>query len=424
MDIKINETSKTQREIEVIISLEEMKKYVDKAIEIISLEKPINGFRPGKAPKKIIEEKFGKQTIWQEACNEAVKDTYLKAIEEKGFSVVASPEVQIKSMETNKPLSYKIILEVLPDIVLPDYKKIGKEIMKEKKEIKVEDEEVNKALKTIQGSRAKVKSVNRSAKKGDEIIIDFQGLIAGVKQEGLKAEKMRIVLGEQKLIKEFEEQLIGLKAEDLKNFSLEMDFPGPDGKTIKKEVEFNIKIHSVNEREIPELNDEFVKSLGEFSNLNDLQEKIKENIRIEKEHKEKERIRIKTLEIITGKTLAEIPKTMVDREMENIINELKTRLSDSGLSFEEYLKRIKKNEDDFKKESKSNAEKRVLMSLVLQEIVEKEKIEVKEEEVEKKTNDYLNNLYNQKTGSSNSEEVKAYIKNMLINEKVFQLLNE
>jgi trigger factor len=424
MDIKTKETSKNQRQVEVTISLEEMKKYLDKAIETMSLEKPIKGFRPGKAPKKMIEEKFGKQTIWQEACNEAVKNTYLEAIEEKGFSVVASPEVQIESMEIDKPLSYKIILEVLPDIVLPDYKKIGKEIMKEKKEIKVENKEVDKTLKTIQSSRAKVKLVNREAEKGDEIIIDFQGSIDGVKQEGLKAEKTRVILGEEQLVKGFEEQIIGLKAGDLKNFSLEMDFRKSDEKTVKKQVEFNVKVHSVNEREIPELNDEFAKSLGQFSDLNNLKEKIKENIKAEKEHKEKERVRMKTLEAVMEKTSAEIPKTMIDREVENMINELKTRLSESGLSFEEYLRRTKKTEDDFKEESRLNARKRILMGLVLQEIIKKEKIEVTEQELEKETNDYLNKFYNQKPGSSNSEEVKAYIKNMLINEKVFKLLGE
>jgi trigger factor len=424
MDIKTKETSKTQREIEVVISLEEMKKYLDKAIETMSLEKPIKGFRPGKVPKKMVEEKFGKQAVWQEACNEAVKNTYLKAIEEKGFSVVASPEVKIESIELDKPLCYKIILEVLPDIVLPDYKKIGQGIMKEKKEIKVDDEEVNKALKAIQNSRAKIKLVNREAKKGDEIIIDFQGLIAGVKQEGLKAEKTRIILGEQQLIKGFEEQIIGLKAGDSKSFSLEMDFPGQDEKTVKKQVEFNIKVHSVNEREIPELNDEFAKSLGQFPDLNSLENKIKENIKTEKDYKEKERIRMKALEAILEKTSAEIPKTMIDREVENMINELKTRLSESGLSFEEYLRRTKKTEDDFKEESRLNARKRILMGLVLQEIIKKEKIEVTEQELEKETNDYLNKFYNQKPGSSNSEEVKAYIKNMLINEKVFKLLGE
>ncbi len=425
MDVKINETSKAQKEIDVIVPLEKIEEYADKAAESISSQKVINGFRPGKAPRKIVEEKFGKEIVWQEACNEAIKNTYFKIIEENDFDIVSSPEIKVQSMEVNKPLSYKIIIDIFPEITLPDYKKIAKEIFKEKKEIKVEENEVDKTLEAVQSSRAKVMAVAREAQKGDEVIIDFQGSIDGVRQESLKAEKMAIILGEQKLIKGFEEQLIGLKAGETKTFSLEVEVPsGLPGKTEKKDVEFEVKVHSISQRELPEINDEFAKSLGRFSRLEDLRQKVRENIKLEKEQKEKERIRMKAAEAISDQVSADIPESMINKELDNMISEFKEKLSQSGLSFEEYLKRAKKSEQDFRDEWRISAQKRVLITLILQEIAKKENIEVKEEEVEQEANAYLSHFNKKKADLPDSEKLKLYIKNLLKNEKVFQLLEE
>ncbi len=414
MEIKINKISATKKEITVVLPLPEIEKHIQKATETISFEKTIKGFRPGKAPKKIIEEKFGKEIIWQEACNLAIKESYFKVMEENSFSVVAPPEIKIESIEINKPLEYKIIIEIFPEITLPDYKKIAEEESKNEKEVSVEEKEVDEALASIQESRAKIKTVSRSARIGDEVSIDFQGLIDGVEQKNLKAEKLDIILGKKRMIEGFEEELVGLKEGDSKTFFLETDLSGND----KKKVEFRVKINSVKEREIPELNDEFAKSLGMFSDLKDLREKIKENIKNEKENREKERIKAKIVEAIANKSSIDIPESMIEKEIENMVTEFKEKILQSNLTFEEYLKQAKKSENDFKEELRISARKRISMGLVLQEIAKKEKIEVGDKEV----NDYLDKFYNKGAGFPDIQKLKEHVANIILNEKIFNSL--
>ncbi len=422
METEINEKSKNQKEIEVNLSPEEVNEYGDKAAEIISSENSIDGFRPGKAPKLIVEEKVGKERLWKESCYQALKETYVQIIEKNNFFVVSPPEVQIISMEMDKPFTYKITVTLMPEISLPDYKKIGKEKIKEKKEIKVEEKEVDTTLESIQKSRAKVKSVSRESQKGDELIIDFQGMIDGVEQEALKAEKMNFILGEQKFIAGFEEEITGIKAGGTKEFSVEIDLPDSDGETSKKKVDFKVKVHSVNEREIPDLNDAFAISLGNFTDLNDLREKVEKNVLFEKNHKEKERIRLKIIEEIQEQTSVDIPESMIEKELDNMTAELKQQLSLSGLSFENYLKKMNKTEKDIRKDWEGKARKRIITGLILQDIAQKEKIEVSDEEVEKETNAYLNRMHQTSDAKPDQERLKLYIKDIIQNEKVFQIL--
>jgi len=425
MEVKINDQSKNKKEISVTLSPKKIEEYGDKAAEVISFENSIDGFRPGKAPKQVVEEKFGKDRVWQEACYQAFKETYSQVIEEKGFFVISPPEVQTEKIETGKPFSYKIIATTFPEINLPDYKEIAKEIAGEKKKVALDKKEVDEALKIIQKSRAKTAAVSRGSQKGDEITVDFQGSIDGVEQEGLKAEKITVIPGEKRFIEGFEDQLIGLREGDSKDFSLEMDLsPQPGEERGKKKVDFSVKVSSVKERDLPELNDEFAKSLGNFSGLEDLSNKIGENIKAEKERKEKERIRVKIIETIGEKSSADIPEVMIEKELDNMVAEFKEQISQSGLSFEDYLKKSGKSEEEIRKDWKERARKRILTSLVLQEIAKREKIEVSDQEVENEANAYLNRFKGPKEQLPGPEKLKLYIKDVIQNEKVFKFLEE
>jgi len=284
---------------------------------------------------------------------------------------------------------------------------------------------VDEALKIIQKSRAKTAAVSRGSQKGDEITVDFQGSIDGVEQEGLKAEKITVIPGEKRFIEGFEDQLIGLREGDSKDFSLEMDLsPQPGEERGKKKVDFSVKVSSVKERDLPELNDEFAKSLGNFSGLEDLSNKIGENIKAEKERKEKERIRVKIIETIGEKSSADIPEVMIEKELDNMVAEFKEQISQSGLSFEDYLKKSGKSEEEIRKDWKERARKRILTSLVLQEIAKREKIEVSDQEVENEANAYLNRFKGPKEQLPGPEKLKLYIKDVIQNEKVFKFLEE
>lgn len=425
MEVKVNKESKTKKEIEIIISPQEIEEYTAKAVENLSFQKKINGFRPGKVPRKIIEDMIGKEAIWAEACNLAIKESYRQVMEKENYLIVSQPEIKIQTIEFNKPLSYKIVFYFIPEIILPDYRKIAADIFKNKKELIVEEKEVDELLEELRRSRAKIKAVARKSQFGDQLLIDFQGLIDGITQANFKSEKVNFVIGESKFIKGFEEELIGLKQGDSKEFFLDTEVLDSQQKKIKKRIKFNVKVHSVFERELPELNDDFARILGNFSDLNDLRLKLKTNIKKEKEIKEKEKNRLMILEEIIDKTSTEIPEFLIEEELKGMIEAFKKELPQFGFSsFDEYLKKTNKKEEMLKKEWSVIARKRVLGDLIFEEIVKKENIIVSEEEINQEVKNYLSRFHDEIKNLPAPDKLKEYFKRLIKKEKVFNFLEK
>ncbi|MDD4062498.1 MAG: trigger factor [Candidatus Pacebacteria bacterium] len=419
MQYKINNKPKSKKEIEVTISPKTMENCMVRAAEKLSTENSIKGFRPGKAPLNIIKETFGEEKIWNEGCYDAINKSYFKIIEKEGIDAISPPQVEIVKMAVNEPLEYKATVEYFPEIQLPDYKKIAKDVLKDKKEVKVEAREVEDTLNNIKKSRAKTVRVARKSKKGDEVLINFQGKIDGVAQEGLKSEAFPIVIGETQFIEGFEKEITDVKEGEKKIFSIKM----PVNEKEEKAVEFEVDILSVNEKELPEIDDEFAKNLGDFKDAKDLKEKIKENIKLEKDAKEQESIRIKMIEEIGNKSSVDMPEILVSKEADYMLEEFKSQFTQSGGSFEDYLKRVNKKEEDIKKEWVPQAEKRIMASLVLQRISALEKIEPTAEEIETELNLYLSR-FGDKLKDTEVDNIKAHISNMLKNRKVFEILEK
>lgn len=419
MDYKIEDKSKSQKEIEVTVLPDEMEKYLETAAGKLSSEIEIKGFRPGKAPLNVVKEAIGEERVWHEACHEAINGTYPEIIEKEAIDVISAPEVEIIKMTVNEPLVYKASVSVVPEITLPDYKKKAKEVTSERKEVEVDAKEVDKAIDSIRNSRAKTVKVSREAKNGDEVVITFQGKVDGTAQEGLKGEKMPILLGETKFIEGFEDAIIGTKEGEKKNFTLKVPFT----KDEDKDVEFDIEVIAVNERELPEADDEFAKSLGDFSGIDDLKKKIEENVKLEKESKENERIRVKIIEAISEDTSVEVPQTLIDRETENMLQEFKGQFAQSGGSFDDYLAKSEKTEDQIREDWKGQAEKRIIASLILQAIAKKENIEASEEELEEQATAYLNRIGDENARKGiDQNQLKTYLRDIIQNDKVFKML--
>ncbi|MBZ1356336.1 MAG: trigger factor [Candidatus Nealsonbacteria bacterium] len=420
MDFKISDKEKSKKEIEVTVSIEEMSNYFNRAVEKISSKIEIKGFRPGKAPKNIVEKNVGKEKIWHEATHDAIEDTYPRVIKESELFIISQPEIDIIISTPNNPFVYKATVSVLPEVKLPDYKSIAKKSLKDKKEIKVEKKEVEKILDTIRKTRAKTVLVNREVKDGDEVEIDFSGKLDGVDQEGIKGEKAKIIVGEKKFIQGFEEQLIGMKKGEEKTITVKMPNP-QDGN--ERDIDFDVKVLEVYERQLPEINEEFAKSLGDFTNPNDLNKKIEENVKLEKEQKEKERLRVKIIEEIGKESSVDIPEIMIEREIDNMFHEFEHQLSQSGMKIEDYLKQIKKTKEEIAKDWEDRAKKRIMTALILQKIAKEEGVKVSEEEVQKESESYLNRIHDPKTKKElDIERLKVYIEDLLQNEKVFELL--
>lgn len=416
MKVDTKNLPKSKIELSVEISTSEMEPYLDKAAADLSKDLKVKGFRPGKAPRQTVEQSLGKEKVYQEGIERAIRESYVKIILEKKLEVLGKPQIQVTKGGPGQPLVYRATLEILPEIKLGKYKNLKIE----KKEVKVDEKEVEGTLKSIQNSRVKLVTVKRPAKKGDRVEVDFETRLAGAKIDGGESKNHPLVIGQGYFVPGFEDKLIGMKEGDEKEFNL--TFPGDYYKKelAGKNVDFKVKMKLVQERELPQVDDQFAKSLGKFDNLVSLKKSVKDGIKQEKEMKEKERQRAQLIEKVVENSQMEIPRILIDMEIEKMFKEFENSISQTGLTLDQYLERIKKTRQNLEKDWQGQAKKRVQVALALREIAKKENVTVSQKEVEEETNKALAHL---PTGV-NVDQIKQYARGILTNEKVFQLLEQ
>jgi len=312
-------------------------------------------------------------------------------------------------------------------IELGNYK--GIEVKKHK--LKVEEKEIDHSLDYLQKSRAKIITINSPAQKGNRTEIDFEVRSGGVQIENGLSKNHPLILGEGHFLPGFEDNLEGMKAGEEKEFSLKVPADWGDKRIADKNLDFKVKINIVQERQIPEINDEFAKSLGKFDSISALKENIKQGLMQEKEIFEKQRIRIEIIEKVAENSKIEVPEELVEKELENMVNEFKMSVDQFGMDFETYLTQIKATAEELKKGWKDQAVKRVKIGLCLKAIADKEKIAPTTQEIEERMNQELMRLKVPPAGGIPTEvgnidlvAFKEYTENILINEKVFELLEQ
>jgi len=392
MKSTIKKLPKSEVELEIKVSAEEFGRFIEQATLNLGGDLEIKGFRKGKAPKNIIEERIGMEKILIEAGDLAVNETYKKAVLENKIEVIFQPKIEIKKLAKGNDLVFLARTAVLPEVELPDYKKIASEVKRNK--AVVEEKEIEDAFKWLQKSRAKITLKNQSAQKSDFVEIEYWS--AQIQGEG---QKDAFILGEGHFIPGFEEKIIGMKSgEEKENITLNKD---------GKEIILKVKVISVQNVELPEANDQFAKSLGEFENLDALKKNIKQGLVLEKEQVETQRVRQEILERISEKIKAEIPEVLIENEQKQMLENLKKMVSERlKISFGDYLSKIKKTEKEILDSFLPAAQKKVRNFLVLREIGKREKVEVSEEE-----------LANLDSGQS-----KEYSEETLRTEKIFAML--
>ncbi len=422
MDVKIEEKSETKKEIVVSISIEEMEKYVDKAAHKLSQEMTIKGFRTGHIPKNIVENTVGKESLFEEAARLAVEDTYPQIIEENNLFTLASPEVEIVKCAPGNEVVYKATVFVMPEIKLPDYKKIVEETTKkEKKEVNIEKKEIDNALEEIRQSRAKLQKVDRSVQEKDAVNINFQGTFTENPDKKIEEKNFHVVLGrgDMGVLEGFEENLIGMKEREKKSFSIDIS---PEKKQI---INFEVEVISVMERELPNLDDGFAKRFPKIESLDQLKKKIEEGMIAEKKRKEEEKLRIKILSNIKNETKFEVPEILVKKELDNMIKTIENQLIQNGSSLDDYLSEIGKKEEELRKDWYKKAEENVAFALILHAVSKEEKIDVTDEEIENEVDKHFNVMGKDKSTEKKEdlERMRAYIHDVIKNQKVFKVLS-
>lgn len=373
------------------VDAETFDKALDQAFKKVVKNVSVPGFRKGRVPRPIFEQRFGVEVLYQDALDIVLPDAYAKAVEESGIEPVAQPEIDIEQIEKGKDLVFTATVVVKPEVKLGQYK--GLEVTKVDTE--VTEEEVNAEIETLQKRYAElVVKEDEPAEKGDTVVIDFEGFIDGEAFGGGKAENYSLELGSNSFIPGFEDQLVGVKAGDEKEVNVTFPEDYHEEKLAGKDAVFKVKVHEVKTLELPELDDDFAIDVDdEVETFAELKEKIKKRLEENKEHMARHRIENEVIELAAKNAEIDVPEEMIDSEIERMINELDQQFRAQGLNLDLYQQMTGNKLDDLKESMREDAEKRVRANLTIEAIAEAEKIEVTDEEVNEEL-EKMANMYN------------------------------
>jgi len=424
MKQEIKNLENSQKELIISLDFEEFKKFVEEATEELIKEVELPGFRKGKAPKELAIKNIKEFDIYEKAANLAAKKNYLDYISSNNLEPLTSPDIEVLKLAPNNEFSFKATFYVIPEIDLDDYQEKIKHLKNQKKEVKVEEQEIEESLNWLLKSRTNYEKSNSEIKIGDKVKLDFD-----IKENGSIIDSQRdfeFITGEKQVFEDFEKNILGLKENETKNFSVEVPSDYWSKDLAGKNVDFEIKIKEVYNAISPTLNDEFAKGLGSFKSLVDLKENLKTGLLEEKKNEERERFRVLILKELAKIISIDLPPVLIDREIEIMIEELKNSVSKNNLDWNMYLKQINKTEDDLRTEFKDRAIERIKIELILREIAQEEQIEPSEEEIEEEVNKYLLQFSKPEQAKNNidEQELKIYIKSILTNQKVTEFLEK
>ena len=380
----VNVEIKKQEENEVNLKIEIDKSKVNEKLNKVyndaSYQIKIPGFRKGRIPNNILNLHLGKGYFYNKTAEELIPECYLEAIKKIDIKPINQPEIKVIQTEEDKPLIFEATVQIMPELKLGSFDKIS--IQKE--DIKVTASDVKNEIMRIQENQAKLNVVgNRKSKKNDFLVIDSEGYIEGKAIERSKVKKQLVQLGKE-AAPEFNDKLIGCSAGDKKEIKILVPKDVKDKKIAGKEIIYKVKVIEIKEKELPELNEDFVKTMGNYKTLDDFKKDIKDKLVKQVEMVNKNNYERKLLEKVTEVCEVKVPKVLIEREMEYMMKSLEDDLKSKDLSLEDYYKSIKTDEEKVKKEYEIVAEKRIKQELVLDKISQVENFQVTEKEVKNK----------------------------------------
>ena len=381
MEYKINKKSELTQELKIKINAEEWKAAVEKVYNEQKGKYSLEGWRKGKIPQKVLEQTYGNTMFWEDAITEVANEGYRKAVNEnKDFEPIGTPNLNVDKVD-DKGLELTITTEVIPPVKLAKYTDIEIEAPIRKYSKKMLDEE----LKHAQVHKTTDKPVDgKVAENGDIVVLDFSGSIDGVEFEGGKAENHKLELGSKTFIDTFEDQLVGHKAGD--KVDVNVTFPKDYGAKdlAGKKALFKCEIKSVNEKVVPEINDEFAKTMGNYKNLEEYKKDVEEQIKYELENENKRAEEDAILQRIIKESTVTLPPVLVQQNLDNIMKDLEYRLMYQGINLEDYAKFTNTTVEKLREERTKDAENLTKTKLVLEALVKAEDLRVTEEDANAK----------------------------------------
>lgn len=414
------ENSKVKLEIEV--DAEEFDKSVERAYFRTRGRITIPGFRKGKAPRKVIERYYGEGVFYEDALNETLPVVYEEAVKDNGLSPVDRPSFDIVQIGKGQNLILTAEVTVKPDVELGQYK--GIEI--NKVEYNVTDQDVNERLESIRQQNARWISVeDRPVQDGDLLTIDYKGYVDGEAFEGGTAENHSLEIGSGMFIPGFEEQLIGMSVGEERE--IQVTFPEEyHAQDLKgKEATFTVKVHEIKEKELPELDDEFIKDISEFDTIDEYKADLRKTMEDMAKRNQKTAMENQLMEKVVENAKIDIPEVMIENQIDNNIREMEMNMRYQGLSLETYLEAMNQTMDDIRGQARTQAYNTVKLQLTLEEIIKQEAIEVSEEDLEdeysKIAEQYKIDVDKVKSSYANQEEG---LRNSLAMQKCIDFLME
>ena len=368
---------KSQVALTIEVGAAEFEAAIEKAYQKMRKKVNVPGFRPGKAPRKIIEGMYGAEVFFEEAINIAFPEAYEAAVKEQELQVVGYPTVEMVGDCTKEGFTFKATTPVYPEVTLGEYKGLSAP----KDEVKVTAADVDERLKQLSDRNTRLVSVEREAKEGDTAVIDFEGFLNGEPFDGGKGENHSLELGSHSFVPGFEEQVIGMKAGDEKD--IDITFPEDYHADLAgKAVVFKVKVHEVKEKEVPEMDDEFAKDVSEFDTLKELKADLKKKITEERQKDADRAFEDALMEQVAANITADVPDAMIETQARQFLDNFKMQIAQSGIPYDQYMKMTGMDEAQLLTDAKEPAERQVRMDLAVAAIIKAENLDATDEEVE------------------------------------------
>jgi len=418
MQVTTEQVDPCKVELNIEVEADKVARTIDEVYGEFSQTTSVPGFRKGKAPRRILERYVSPESVRRMAVDSMVAHAYVEALNETGIEPYAGPEVEIVQFDADKPFIFKVMVPLAPKIELGEYK--GIEV--KRPEVNITDEDVDAQLKYLQESNATARKVeDRGIQMGDVAVAEIASTVEG--QDKGAPRRSLIEVGSN--VPGFDEKVVGLKPGEQRSFPVEYPKDFPEEELAGKTVDFDVNVESIRERQIPELNDEFAKTMGQFETLADLREDIRTRLTASAEKAADREVERKIVDEVVARSKVDFPDVLVDHDVSHDLADMQNRLDRQGMTLEQYLRQIGKTEEEFASELREQAVQGVRAGLVLGEISNAENVDVTDEEVDAEIERIA------AESKATTESVETYIearggrpalKNSLLNRRILDFL--
>ncbi|MFQ6000827.1 MAG: trigger factor [Anaerolineae bacterium] len=393
MKVNAERTENCQAVLTIEVEEERVERSLKEAARRISKRTPIPGFRAGRAPYHIVERMVGKEVVFDEALEELSSQVYREALEESELEPIDRAEMEVVERE---PLTLKMTVPLRPEVELGDYQSLHVE----PQEVKVKEEEIEEVLTALREERGEWVPVEREAQEGDLLTLEVEGKADGERVVGAEEWEYVLRLGAEVPVKGFPEMIEGMKPGEVREFTLAYPVTHPHTDLAGRKVEFRVRLLGLKGKQLPPLDDEFAKTVGDFESLKELRERIESVLQARAETRERERVAEEVLSAMTDQAKIAYPSALLERELDSMIEDYARAVARQGFTLPRYLEVVGKSEEELRRELRPQAEERLKKALVFSQFTEEEGIAIEDEEVGREVDEIADSYGDQ------AEEVK------------------